>query len=172
MKCRIWLTRERHIIKQPSFCYCLHIGKKINLVITTATPPVWMKDYIQKEKEAKEKEAGGAHIESQSLQQKIMLGIGARIDVEVCNNVEDGGFVNNYVEYHNKELLKRSESDKYYYYNPKKDGSSTIEEKIRKYIIWNMQSVRNRMTLACMDSDQAQKQLKECLWREKKKVQR
>lgn len=141
--------------------------KKINLVITTATPPVWMKDYI-KEEEKKKPQDGRAHIEGQSLQQKIMLGIGARIDVEVCKNVEDGNFVSNYVEYHNKELLERSEADKYYYYNPKKDESSTIEEKIRKYIIWNMQSVRNRMTLACMDSDQAKKQLKECLWREKK----
>lgn len=96
-----------------------------------------------------------------------MLGIGARIDVEVCKNVKDGNFVSNYVKYHNKELLERSEGDKCYYYNPKKD-SSNIEEEIRKYIIWNMQSVRNRMTLACMDSDQAKKQLKECLWREKK----
>ncbi|WP_353273634.1 DEAD/DEAH box helicase family protein [Wolbachia endosymbiont (group A) of Agelastica alni] len=138
--------------------------KKINLVITTATPPVWMKDYIKEEKKE-----GRAHIESQSLQQKIILGIGARIDVEVCNNVEDRNFVSNYVKYHNKELLERSESeDNKYYYNPKKDESSTIEEKIRKYIIWNMQSVRNRMTLACMDSDQAQKQLKKCLWKEKK----
>ncbi|MGL9757540.1 MAG: hypothetical protein ACR5LA_01480 [Wolbachia sp.] len=137
--------------------------KKINLVITTATPPVWMKDYIQKEKK-KER----AHIESHSLQQKIMLGIGARVDVEVCKNVEDSRFVSNYVKYHNKELLERSENEKCYYYNPKEDKSSTIEEKIRKYIIWNMQSVRNRMTLACMDSDQAQKQLRECLWKEKK----
>ncbi|KAG8172524.1 hypothetical protein JTE90_002915 [Oedothorax gibbosus] len=140
--------------------------KKINLVITTATPPVWMKDYI-KEEEKKKPEDGRAHIESQSLQQKIMLGIGARIDVEVCKNVEDSKFVEDYVKYHNKELLERSEGDKYYYYKPKKD-SSNIEEEIRKYIIWNMQSVRNRMTLACMDSDQAQEQLKKCLWKEKK----
>ncbi|UPA55077.1 hypothetical protein MWH06_07685 [Wolbachia pipientis] len=136
--------------------------KKINLVITTATPPVWMKGYI-KEEEKK----GRAHIESQSLQQKIKLGIGARIDVKVSNNVEDSGFVSKYVEYHNKELLERRPEDDEYYYNPKKD-SSNIEEEIRKCIIWNMQSVRNRMTLACMDSDQAQKQLKECLWKEKK----
>lgn len=140
--------------------------KKINLVITTATPPVWMKDYIREEEKKKPAE-GRAHIEAQSLQQKIMLGIGARIDVEVCKNVEDRNFVSNYVKYHNKELLERSEGDKYYYYKPKKD-SSNIEEEIRKYIIWNMQSVRNRMTLACMDSDQSKKQLKECLWKEKK----
>ncbi|WP_250296925.1 DEAD/DEAH box helicase family protein [Wolbachia endosymbiont of Oedothorax gibbosus] len=140
--------------------------KKINLVITTATPPVWMKDYIREEEKKKPAE-GRAHIEAQSLQQKIMLGIGARIDVEVCKNVGDSDFVSKYVEYHNKELLERSEGDKYYYYKPKKD-SSNIEEEIRKYIIWNMQSVRNRMTLACMDSDQSKKQLKECLWKEKK----
>ncbi len=136
--------------------------KKINLVITTATPPVWMKDYI-KEEEKK----GRAHIESQSLQQKIKLGVGARIDVEVCKNAGDSDFVSKYVEYHNKKLLERRPENDEYYYNPKKD-SSNIEEEIRKCIIWNMQSVRNRMTLACMDSDQAQKQLKECLWKEKK----
>ncbi|WP_423349139.1 hypothetical protein [Wolbachia sp. wLmal] len=99
------------------------------------------------------------------MQQKIKSCIGARIDVKVSNNVKDSDFVSKYVEYHNNELLERRENDQYYY-NPKKD-SSNIEEEIRKCTIWNMQSVRNRMTLACMDSDQAREQLKECLWKEK-----
>lgn len=136
--------------------------KKINLVITTATPPAWMNSYIQKEKDE-----GRAHIESQSLQQKIESGIGGRIDVEVCHNLENSEFVNKYVEYHNQALLKRLENEQYYY-NHKEDESSTIEQKVRKYIMWNVQSVRNRMTLACMDSTNAQNKLKECLWRNKK----
>ncbi len=115
--------------------------KKINLVVTTATPPIWMKDFIEIE---------GGHIEAQSLQEKIKSGVGGRIDVEVHNNIGNEKFVQDYVDYICNQVLIRSEGENYYY-DPKKDGSTDTKQKIRKYIVWNLQSSRNRMILACID---------------------
>ncbi|WP_339045824.1 DEAD/DEAH box helicase family protein [Candidatus Mesenet endosymbiont of Agriotes lineatus] len=118
--------------------------KKINLVITTATPPVWIKEFVEKE---------NGYIEAQSLQEKIASGIGGKIDIEVCKNTRTAEFVQHYVDYGNSKILTRLQ-DEDYYYNPQKDNSTTdIKEKIRKYITWNLQSQYNRMTLACIDSN-------------------
>lgn len=118
--------------------------KKINLVITTATPPVWIKEFIEKE---------NGYIETQSLQEKIASGIGGKIDIEVCKNTRTKEFVQHYVDYGSGKILTRLE-DEDYYYNPQKDSSTAdIKEKIKKYITWNLQSQCNRMTLACIDSN-------------------
>lgn len=129
--------------------------KKINLVIATATPPKQVLDFIKKEKKRE-----NAHIEAQSLKEKMDSGIGGRIVIAVRKNLTPEQFVKNYVQYCNSTILERSEGE-VHYYDHKTDNEADIGEKIRKYITWNLQSLRNRMTLVCSDCDKSTKLLQE-----------
>ncbi|WP_341808536.1 DEAD/DEAH box helicase family protein [Wolbachia endosymbiont (group E) of Neria commutata] len=132
--------------------------KKIKLVVATATPPKRVLDFIREEEREKgEEKEKNAYIEAKPLSQREDCGT-IRITVQKKLNAEK--FVEDYVKYHNGEILKRAKGEDYYY-DPETDNKSDIKQRIREFVKHNLQSPRNRMTLVCSDCKNSEQLLKD-----------
>ncbi|WP_168463939.1 DEAD/DEAH box helicase family protein [Wolbachia endosymbiont of Ctenocephalides felis wCfeT] len=126
---------------------------KIKLVITTATPPIWIKELLEEAQKY-----GIGEIKAQTLKEKIADGVGGRIDITVHANKRDKDFIKTYERDLTSEVLERTEAEKTWY---KISEESDVKKKIKEHIVYNLQSPKNRMALFCSDSRESKEAFKE-----------